>query len=181
MVVAAVISFGVPIGALVVARRRLHVQFRVVLVGALVFVVFAGFLEQLVHALAFSAFPGLRFTPVAFVPYAALAAGVFEELGRSCGFMLLLRSGKADHDLPCAIGYGVGHGGIEAMLIVGLWPVGRYGPVVPLGSIGFACPASSSWAYWRSRPPSSSPISAGRRRARRPWSCGCVEPECAFP
>ena len=100
MVVAAVISFGAPVVALVVARRRLHVQFRAVLVGVLVFVVFAGFLEQLVHALAFSAFPGLRSTPVAFVPYAALAAGVFEELGRSCGLALLLRSGKVDHDLP---------------------------------------------------------------------------------
>ena len=146
MVVAAVISSSAPVVALVVARRRLHVQFKMVLVSALVF----------------SAFPGLRFTPVAFVPYAALAAGVFEELGRSCGLALLLRSGKVDHDLPCAIGYGIGHGGIEAMLIVALWPIGRHSPVVPLGSIGFACPASSSWAYWRSRPPSSNPISAGR-------------------
>ena len=120
MVVAAVISFGAPIGALVVARRRLHVQFRAILVGALVFVVFAGLLEQLVHALAFSAFPGLRFTPVAFVPYAALAAGVFEELGRSCGLMLLLRPEKMDHGLLCAIGYGIGHGVIEAMMVVGL-------------------------------------------------------------
>lgn len=81
MVVAAVISFGAPVVALVVARRRLHVQFKAVLVGALVFVVFAGFLEQLAHALAFSAFPDLRSTPVAFVLYAALAAGAFEELG----------------------------------------------------------------------------------------------------
>ena len=110
MVIAAVISFGVPIGALVVARRRLHVQFRAILVGALVFVVFADLLEQLAHALAFATFPGLRSTPVAFVPYAALAAGVFEELGRSCGFMLLLRSGKMDHGLPCAIRYNIGHG-----------------------------------------------------------------------
>ena len=85
MVVAAVISFGAPVVALVVARRRLHVQFRAILVGALVFVVFAGLLEQLAHALAFATFPGLRSTPVAFVLYAALAAGAFEELGRSCG------------------------------------------------------------------------------------------------
>ena len=120
MVVAAVISFGVPIGALVVARRRLHVQFRAILVGALVFVVFADLLEQLAHALAFATFPGLRSTPVAFILYAALAAGAFEELGRSCGLMFLLRSGKVDHGLPCTIGYGIGHGGIEAMMVVGL-------------------------------------------------------------
>lgn len=138
MVVAAVISFGAPVVALVVARRRLHVQFRAVLVGVLVFVVFAGFLEQLVHALAFSAFPGLRSTPVAFVPYAALAAGVFEELGRSCGLALLLRSGKADHDLPCAIGYGIGHGGIEAMLIVGLSMVSNIALALALNSAGGA-------------------------------------------
>ena len=110
MVVAAVISFGAPVVALVVARRRLHVQFRAILVGALVFVVFAGLLEQLAHALAFATFPGLRSTPVAFVLYAALAAGLFEELGRSCGLMLLLRPEKMDHGLPCAIGYGIGHG-----------------------------------------------------------------------
>ena len=85
MVVAAVISFGAPIGALVVARRRLHVQFRAILVGALVFVVFAGLLEQLAHALAFATFPGLRSTPVAFILYAALAAGAFEELDAAAG------------------------------------------------------------------------------------------------
>ena len=120
MVVAAVISFGAPVVALVVARRRLHVQFRAILVGALVFVVFAGLLEQLAHALAFSAFPDLRSTPIAFVLYDALTTGAFEELGRSCGLMLLLRSGKVDHGLLCAIGYGIGHGVIEAMMVVGL-------------------------------------------------------------
>ena len=52
--------------------------------------------------------------------------------------MLLLRSEKMDHGLPRAIGYGIGHGVIEAMMVVGLWPVGRHGPVVPLGSIGFS-------------------------------------------
>ena len=85
MVVAAVISFGAPVVALVVARRRLHVQFKMVLVGALVFVVFAGLLEQLAHVLAFSAFPDLRSTPVAFVLYDALAAGAFEELDAAAG------------------------------------------------------------------------------------------------
>ena len=85
MVVATVISFGAPVVALVVARRRLHVQFKMVLVGALVFVVFAGLLEQLAHVLAFATFPGLRSTPVTFVPYAALAAGAFEELGAAAG------------------------------------------------------------------------------------------------
>lgn len=138
MIVAAVISFGVPIGALVVARRRLHVQFRMILVGALVFIVFAGLLEQLVHALAFAAFPGLRSTPVAFVLYGAFAAGVFEELGRSCGFMLLLRSGKVDHDLPCAIGYGIGHGGIEAMMIVGLSMISNIVLALALNNAGGA-------------------------------------------
>ena len=52
--------------------------------------------------------------------------------------MLLPRSGKVDHGLPCGIGYGIGHGVIEAMMVVGLWPVGRHGPMVPLGSIGFS-------------------------------------------
>ena len=66
-------------------RSWLHVQFRVVLVGVLVFIACAGLLEQLAHALAFATFPGLRFTPVAFVPYAALAAGAFEELGAAAG------------------------------------------------------------------------------------------------
>lgn len=138
MIVAAVISFGVPIAALVVARNRLHVQVRAVLVGVLVFIVFAGLLEQFVHALVFAAFPGLRSTSVAFVLYAALAAGVFEELGRSCGFMLLLRSGKVDHDLPCAIGYGIGHGGVEAMMIVGLSMISNIALALALNNAGGA-------------------------------------------
>ena len=129
MVVAAVISFGAPVVALVVARRRLHVQFKMVLVSALVFVVFAGLLEQLAYALAFSAFPGLRSAPVAFVSYAALVAGVFEELGRSCGLALLLRSGKADHGLPApsaaasAMG-DRGHDGRRPVACRTPWPCG---------------------------------------------------------
>ena len=120
MVVAAVISFGAPVVALVVARRRLHVQFKAVLVGALVFVVFAGFLEQLVHALAFATFPGLRSTPVAFVLYGALAAGAFEELGAAAVHApaTVWEGGSWP-----ALRHQIQHRpwGIEAMLIVGLW------------------------------------------------------------
>jgi hypothetical protein len=129
MVVAAVISFGAPVVVLVVARRRLHVQFRAVLVGALVFIVFAGLLEQLAHALAFSAFPGLRSTPVAFVLYGALAAGVFEELDAaagscSCyGLRRWIMACPAPSDAASAMG-DRGHA--------------DRGPVVPLGSIGFS-------------------------------------------
>ena len=48
--------------------------------------------------------------------YGGLMAGVFEETGRYVSFKWFL---KKETRIQDGLSYGIGHGGIEAMLIVG--------------------------------------------------------------
>ena len=120
MGVSALVTLVLPIVILVVARRRWRFSLWSATVGALVFVVFALLLEGGLHALVFTAIPNLPSKPMLYTIYAALAAGVFEELGRVCGFAVLRASDRRPDDVGRALGAGIGHGGIEAMLLVGV-------------------------------------------------------------
>ena len=100
MGVSALSTFVLPIIILVVARRRWCCSLWSAAVGALVFVVFALLLEGGLHALVFAALPNLPSKPMLYTIYAALAAGVCEELGRVCGFAVLQRA----TGVPMALG-----------------------------------------------------------------------------
>lgn len=120
MAVSALVAFALPFSVVLAARRRgCRVQIKPVFVGAAVFIIFALVFERLLHAVVFSAFPQIQAIPIAYMLYGALAAGVFEEGGRVYGFRLLRRMKGVDSGLPCAIGYGVGHAGAEAILLIG--------------------------------------------------------------
>lgn len=56
-------------------------------------------------------------SPVLYTLYAALAAGIFEETGRLFCFKVLLKKREKS---DCAVAYGIGHGGIEVVLILGM-------------------------------------------------------------
>lgn len=120
MGVSALSTFVLPIIILVVARRRWGCSLWSAAVGALVFVVFALLLEGGLHALVFTAIPNLPSKPMLYTIHAALAAGVFEELGRVCGFAVLQASDRRPDGVGRALGAGIGHGGIEAILLVGV-------------------------------------------------------------
>lgn len=49
--------------------------------------------------------------------FLGFTAGLFEEVGRYLAFILVL---KKHHDWKNAVAFGIGHGGIEAILLVGL-------------------------------------------------------------
>ncbi len=87
------------------------------LVGAGCFIGYALVLEQLLHAAVFSLFPAITLYPAAYTAYGCLAAGLFEETGRLMGLSLLC---KKDRDLALGVGYGIGHGGVEAALLAGV-------------------------------------------------------------
>lgn len=119
MFVAAALQIGVPIALYVVFRRRAGVRLLPVLVGALVFLVFPLLLESLLHQAVFARFPELRKTPAAYMLYAGLTAGIFEETGRVCGFWTLRRVDRRPDGLNRALGYGIGHGGLESLALAG--------------------------------------------------------------
>lgn len=115
--VSAAVAIGLPAALLVLCRRRTGRGLAAAGVGALCFVVSALVLEQLMHRAVFALFPTLPYNPPLYVLYGCLAAGLFEETGRWVGLRLLCRR---DASPVTGFAYGVGHGGIEAVLLVGV-------------------------------------------------------------
>lgn len=118
MVLLAALTAAVPIGGMVLLARR-GGRWREFLVGAGTFFLFAMVLEQLFHALILGSGLGqaLRDSIWLYGLYGGLAAGVFEETGRFLAFRLALggRRGRI-----AALSCGLGHGGCEAFLLLGV-------------------------------------------------------------
>lgn len=113
------IAVALPIVLLIVLCVKTKKGLLAALVGAVCFFVSAMFLEQLLHAVVL---PKIGNIPGLFVLYACLASGLFEETGRLVGlsFLCKWRHGKKDSSLATGLAYGIGHGGFEAMLLVGM-------------------------------------------------------------
>ncbi|HHY73721.1 MAG TPA: YhfC family intramembrane metalloprotease [Bacillus bacterium] len=117
MVTQLLISLLFPIIILIFLIRKKSLSWKSLLIGVLIFIVFSQVLEKILHiAVIDPAGPSLKWTDstVAFVAYGALAAGVFEEIGRYVGFKFLLKKNRSYND---GLSFGLGHGGIEAILI----------------------------------------------------------------
>ncbi len=117
----------VPIAIVLIWKIRKKEKFTTVLVGAAAFLLFALVIEKPIQALlimptslglpdhAASIFINSRPALWAFV--VGLFPGVFEETGRFIAFKTVLRKRK---NKETSISYGIGHGGFEAMYILGL-------------------------------------------------------------
>ena len=117
--VSAAVSFVLPVVLLAVFRKKYGARIPPALAGAAVFVVFALVLEQLVHYLVLRAVTP-RETPFLYILYGIFTAGTFEESGRFFAFSLMKKRYGSSVPVSTALSYGVGHGGIEAMLLVGV-------------------------------------------------------------
>jgi len=114
-----VICFGLPLGSilyLLIAKKRAFIP---VLVGAAVFVVFQ-LITRIPLLQVLSAMPwykDMAQRPWLYGIFLGFTAGLFEEGGRYLGYRTLLRNRSRWID---GFAFGVGHGGIEAITIVGL-------------------------------------------------------------
>lgn len=115
--ISALIAFLVPIALAVVCCRRSRNALLAISVGAVCFIVGAMLLESLVHQLVFSLVPAIAQNVVLYSLYGCLMAGLFEETARLIGLRYLC---KKDPSPTTGFAYGVGHGGIEAILLVGV-------------------------------------------------------------
>ena len=101
--------------------RRLHTSWRYFGYGALIFFLFQiATRVPITQLLQIAAAPQLAASPTtvwAWLAFLALTAGLFEELGRYIGYRTLLRRDPKTWDR--AIMYGLGHGGLESMLLIG--------------------------------------------------------------
>lgn len=118
MIFSLILSFVLPITLLILAMKKMKAKFTSFIIGCSVFVVFALMLESILHTVVFTA-TGTLLTDniVLYGLYGALAAALFEETGRLIAMKYFM---KQTLNKPNAIMYGIGHGGIEAILIVGL-------------------------------------------------------------
>ncbi len=119
-VIAALIVCGllcviIPAAAVVIFKlKNREVSLLSALWGAVGFVVFALMLEQLLHMVML---PIVQKNIWIYAIYGAFAAGIFEETARFLVFKTVMRKKTAPKD---GVMYGIGHGGVEAALVVGI-------------------------------------------------------------
>lgn len=118
MLATMLISIGLPVAALIFARKRLKADMIPLAIGAGVFFVFVLLLERLLH-LGVNALFGKQLSAHIwlYALYGGLAAGLFEETGRFLAMKFLMKKRLKKEN---AVMYGVGHGGAESVLLIGL-------------------------------------------------------------
>ncbi|KZR56792.1 YhfC family glutamic-type intramembrane protease [Pseudobacillus badius] len=111
------ISLLLPVVLIIDCRRKGIFSWKAFWAGAAVFILFAQVLEGALHAFMIDpAGPSLKMTdhPLFYALYGGLAAALFEELGRYLIFLLLLKRSRQFGD---GVSLGIGHGGVEAVLV----------------------------------------------------------------
>ena len=118
MCFAFIVAVGLPMGLMLYAFLKLKADMLWFGIGAATFIIFALVLEQCLHVVMIKQFgEALTGNLLGKAVYGGLAAGVFEEIGRFTSMNLFK---KKELNKLNALMYGVGHGGIEAIIIVGL-------------------------------------------------------------
>lgn len=117
----AVLSFALPLGIALLWTKKKKEPFTTVLVGAATFLLFALILEKPIQALVISADHSvsrfLNARPVWLALAAGLFPGIFEETGRLAAFKTVLKKRK---NRETSISHGLGHGGFEVIMMLGI-------------------------------------------------------------
>jgi uncharacterized membrane protein YhfC len=122
MMISAALSILVPIILVIILGIRRRMNWKAMLTGAGLFIVFVLILERLMHTAVLgrsSIASVLLENKWIYMLYAGFAAGIFEETARLLGFRFLVRVSE-NESIDTGISYGLGHGGIESIIIVGL-------------------------------------------------------------
>lgn len=121
LLAATIFAFAMPLGLMIWWKKRCDLSLKPFIIGALCFILFALVLEQAAHSFFLitenPVSAKINSTPWLRVLYGALAAGIFEETGRLFGFRVMLRNDKKKE---VSAAYGIGHGGIEAVMTLGV-------------------------------------------------------------
>ena len=123
----ATFSFIVPLVLIIVWKLRTRKSLIPVFIGAGIFFVFAYVLEAIPHTFFLrinspvSTF--LTGNPWAYALYGGIMAALFEETGRYIAFRIFL---KNQTERETAVSYGLGHGGIECIIVLGLGHLQNY-------------------------------------------------------
>ena len=131
MVFSLIVSFAFPIGLFVYAKKKLRAKTAPFFIGCGVFFVMVLMLEAAVHRIVFHlAGEALNGSVILYAVYGGLMAALFEETGRYIAMKFLVKP----LDFSNAFLYGVGHGGIEAMLLCGVASINNIVSAVMINS-----------------------------------------------
>jgi len=137
MIITFLLSVGFPAGLVIYFYRKQRISIKAVLVGALMFFIFQVIIRIPVLTVIqsqswYSKFAAQNMVLTGIV--IAFTAGLFETAGRYMGLRFLLKNML---DRKNGIAYGIGHGGIEAILLVGLTYIGNivYSILINTGSV----------------------------------------------
>ena len=121
MLLTAVLGIALPLITAIIWCKKKHEPFTTVLIGAATFLLFAIVIEKPLQALVISlGSPVSQFVnarPVLWGIIVGLFPGVFEETGRFVAFKTVLRKRK---QRETGLSHGIGHGGFEALFILGV-------------------------------------------------------------
>lgn len=127
MLLTAILAIALPLIAAIIWCKKKHEPFTTVLIGAATFMLFAIVLEKpLQNILIFPVQMGLpehaasvfiNARPVLWGIIVGLFPGVFEETGRLVAFKTILRKRT---QRETGLSHGIGHGGFEALFILGI-------------------------------------------------------------
>ena len=120
LIIGIAICFGLPIAGLIFLMRKRKGAGKAFAWGAAAFVVSQLLIRVPILQLLlpnFAWFGAMQLYPWAYRLFLGLTAGLAEETARWIAFRYLL---KGKHTLEHGLAFGLGHGGIEAMLLVGL-------------------------------------------------------------
>lgn len=121
MIQIGMLAFTIPIVLIVAWKMRTKKSVVPFWAGVVVFLLFAQGLESIPHLLfIITDNPLSRIVngnAVIYALYGGLMAGLFEEIGRYVAFRFLV---KKYPEKETAVTYGIGHGGVECMLVMGV-------------------------------------------------------------
>ncbi len=114
-----VLCIAIPIVLLIVFKSRFQLKTAPFFFGAITFIIFALVLESFAHEYFLSGETSLSRmilnNPFLYAIYGGLAAGIFEELGRF--FCMITVMKRSMYQRENSILYGIGHGGVEAIIL----------------------------------------------------------------
>lgn len=120
IVISLLITVGAPIILLFIFKKKFSISGKVLLIGMLTFFLFAMVFESIAHFLFLSVIESTKTlleNPWLFMLYGGLMAGIFEEVGR---YIMMKYTLKQYRQWKDGLAFGLGHGGIEAILLVGV-------------------------------------------------------------
>ena len=119
MVITLIICFGLPIGLAIYFYKKEGIALVAVAVGALVFLVTQVLIRIpiLTYLSTLQWYQQMAANLLIIALFLSLTAGIFEEVGRYFGFKLFLKKYLSWKN---GVAFGIGHGGIEAIVLTGL-------------------------------------------------------------